>query len=501
MTPAASPSTPVPRRLREALGRFGWYPTILALVFVVEVLVAAPVDVAAATRPLIIATVISTALTATCIVMLGRERGSLGAALLITGAIEARSPLLVVPFVAAILLLVIERRWTDQGRLRLPWPRIHESITILVAVLFLMQLGQVVVRSDPEPRLDPSAWADQPLNTGARPNIYFLLADAHGRQDILRDAYQYDDAPFLAALETSGFRVASASRANYDLTRFSLASLFTASYLPSLNDGRSVEAQDAFAKRTIHDNPAFPLLRRAGYEVDVVSSGFEHLGLRSADHYLDTGQPNELEDVLLHNVAASGLWDLVEPNHGLNAIRDRTHDELGTLLDLASEASDQPRFVFAHLPVPHWPFVFDAACGPAPPLNEQEGGIYRHGGTPRTVNAAREQVMCVDTLLSDAIADLTSRDPNAVVILFSDHGPEQHLDWWEPSPLGLDERTANLFAARTPGRLDLFPDDITLIDVLPTLFDAYLGTDLPTQSSEIWFGPRPQDGRFMRVNP
>ena len=109
--------------------------------------------------------------------------------------------------------------------------------------------------------------------------------------------------------------------------------------------------------------------------------------------------------------------------------------------------------------------------------------------------------MCVDTLLSDAIADLTSRDPNAVVILFSDHGPEQHLDWWEPSPLGLDERTANLFAARTPGRLDLFPDDITLIDVLPTLFDAYLGTDLPTQSSEIWFGPRPQDGRFMRVNP
>jgi Sulfatase len=479
----------------RALGRFGWYPLLLALILVVQVLVAAPVDLAAATRPLIVATVISLLLSAICIGILGRDRGTLIAGLLVVTIISVRNPLIAGLVVAAVLLLLIERRWARQGRLLLPWPRIHEAITILVAILLVMQLGQIAIRHVPGPRLDPSAWADQPLNTGPRPNIYFILADAHGRQDVLRDDYQYDESPFLGGLEGNGFQVASASRANYDLTRFSLASLFTASYLPSLNDDRSALLQDAFAQRSIRDNPAFPLLRRAGYEVDVVSSGYEHLGLRSADHYLDTGQPNEFEEVLLQSVAASSLWDRVDPNRSLTAIRDRTLDELGTLLDLASEAGNRPRFVFAHLPVPHWPFVFDADCGPAVPLAQEEAGINRHGGTPQTIAAARDQTACVDRMLSDAIHSLATSDPNAIIIVMSDHGPDEHLDWWDPGSLGVVERTANLFAARTPGHPGLFPD------VLPILFDTYLGANIPLQPNEIWFGPRPQDGRFVRVSP
>ena len=57
-----------------------------------------------------------------------------------------------------------------------------------------------------------------------------LLADAHGRQDVLRDAYGYDDTPFISGLEADGFEVASSSSANYYYTEFSLASMFTSSY-------------------------------------------------------------------------------------------------------------------------------------------------------------------------------------------------------------------------------------------------------------------------------
>ena len=43
----------------------------------------------------------------------------------------------------------------------------------------------------------------------------------------------------------------------------------------------------------------------------------------------------------------------------------------------------------------------------------------------------------------------------------------------------------------------IFPEDITLVNVLPILFNAYLGTDMPIRPDETWFGPRPQDERFV----
>ena len=189
------------------------------------------------------------------------------------------------------------------------------------------------------------------------------------------------------------------------------------------------------------------------------------------------------------------------PSTGMAGIRARTLDELDALTGLAATPSARARFVFAHVPVPHWPFVFDSQCGPAVPSGEVEGGSGRHAGTPVTVAAAVSQTMCVDRLVSDAVAKVIRAEPDAVVIVMSDHGPEEFLDWSAPNALGIWERSANLFAARTPGRTDVFPDDLLLVNLIPTLFNAYLGTELPMQPAEYWYGPRPQDSTFIRVDP
>ncbi|KRT60451.1 MAG: hypothetical protein XU10_C0049G0009, partial [Chloroflexi bacterium CSP1-4] len=43
----------------------------------------------------------------------------------------------------------------------------------------------------------------------------------------------------------------------------------------------------------------------------------------------------------------------------------------------------------------------------------------------------------------------------------------------------LQEAVDILLAVRAPGRTGLLPDDTTLVNVLPAVFDAYLGTSLP----------------------
>ena len=297
------------------------------------------VEPAAAIRTFALFIIVSIVVTAVAVGILGRERGSLLATMVLIGLIVVRDPLLLVPLLAALPLLFIERRWAAQGRTHLPWPRIHEALTIVAAALVVVQLAQVATASDPNPEVASTAWDSVQLGDGPRPDIFVIVADAHGRADTLEAGYGYDARPFLDGLEKEGLEVSDASRSNYYLTRFSLASLFTASYLDDLNETPTEAFGDGYTRRTIHENPTFPLLRRAGYEVTVVSSGFEHLGLRSADRYVDTGQVNEFEAAMLQAVSAAGLRQLVAPRWDITQYRERM------LANLDALADDRPRAV------------------------------------------------------------------------------------------------------------------------------------------------------------
>ena len=222
-------------RLRTAITGFGWYPLMLALASYLQLYAVGRAEPAPAIRSFVIVCAIVIGLTAIGIRLFGRERGSAVAAIAVAALLTANGGVRVIPFFLAIGLLVVEGSWARQGRIHLPWARIHEALTVVVGVMLIIQIWQVVTIKQPDPMAAPGAWADQPLSTSRRPNIYLILADGHGRADTLEDDYGYDDGPFLDALRTAGLEVASSSRSNYDLTRFSLASLLTGSLLDPLN--------------------------------------------------------------------------------------------------------------------------------------------------------------------------------------------------------------------------------------------------------------------------
>ena len=190
--------------------------------------------------------------------------------------------------------------------------------------------------------------------------------------------------------------------------------------------------------------------------------------------------------------------------HAYDEIRARALAELAALEAVAGEPSASPKFVLAHLPVPHWPFIFDDQCLPSRPVNHAKEGLGLGSGEPALVAAVGAQTTCVDTLLSTTVGRIVESDPDAVVIVFSDHGPDESTSTGGarmPSALASAKALGNLFAARTPGHEALFPEDITLVNVLPTLFNAYLGTQLPTSPNQFWFGPRPADQTFVTEDP
>src|SRR5207244_7041298 len=67
-----------------------------------------------------------------------------------------------------------------------------------------------------------------------KPDIYYIILDGYGRQDVLKDLYGFDNSDFIQFLQSRGFYVADQARANYCSTVPSLASSLNRTYLTGL---------------------------------------------------------------------------------------------------------------------------------------------------------------------------------------------------------------------------------------------------------------------------
>jgi hypothetical protein len=103
------------------------------------------------------------------------------------------------------------------------------------------------------------------------------------------------------------------------------------------------------------------------------------------------------------------------------------------------------------------------------------------------VAAYTDQLLALNERVIAMLDTVVAENPEAAVILFSDHGSAAHFETQDIDS-DLDERFSSLFAARTPGHDDVFTESQTPVNVFPRLFNAYFGTDLPLQADATYFG-------------
>ena len=326
---------------------------------------------------------------------------------------------------------------------------------------------------------------------------------------MLDEVYGVDGEAFTDALRDRGFDVATESHSNYPVTALSLTSMFDMRQLadiPSIAAGQAAGvAQGAIMHHAINDGRGLAVARDHGYEVIGISGGFEQVGLREANRFIDPGPLNEFEiQALLLSGVGQGI-ERLHPNTIAGAWHDRVGSTFDAIADVAAEPHDQPRLVFGHIPSPHAPWVdhADGSLRPIPgdandlgPTFFQETRLMTRLSDAELSEAFLEQVRFVDARTLETIDKvLASATRPSVVILFSDHGPAHALEVG-----GAEYRLRNLFASHTPDRADVFPNDETLINVLPRLWNAYLGTELPMLSDDrFWWDDRTDVLNLERV--
>lgn len=260
-----------------------------------------------------------------------------------------------------------------------------QALNLIGVVLLLFpvsQMGLYAVRS-----LNASA-SGQPsvaAETGLRlpsdqppPDIYYIILDAYARDDILQKQFGLDNQSFLQELEGLGFYVARCSQSNYAQTRLSLASSLNMDYLSALGEkftpGNTTRVG---ITELVRHGRVRQALEQLGYASVAFETGFKGTQWEDADLYLSPGGNRlspfqffggltSFEEMLIRTSAGLALLDSksVAPDilqSNLNNPK-RVHYDL-IRFDLEElrnmPARPGPKLVFAHLVIPHPPYVFE----------------------------------------------------------------------------------------------------------------------------------------------
>jgi hypothetical protein len=344
------------------------------------------------------------------------------------------------------------------------WAR---AALILSSVFFLLAVAHSV------PNVDA---AGQPAARGAGqgpshgPSVYLVLLDGYPRGDTLIEDLGIDNGPFLDGLSQRGFDVYDDARSARDETRLTLLALLNGTDADVPAETGSIEGRRV-ARRAL-DVARLPLIAmNAGYDYVVIDSPIGHVTFGTGTHIGNDGL-NDFEERLLAETSAGRLVSAATPYLMTDSLRARLDASMGTLVGL-SEPGER-RLVLAHLLAPHLPFLYaaDGSGLPVPPYwprhplfgNAIEDlditlDYYRtqFAGNLRVVN---DKIL----VMVDA---MTARDPDAVIVLFSDHGAR--YSYAVP-----DEWSHSFLAARTPNHARLFGKSPTTTHLLCDIFVTYL---------------------------
>jgi len=402
----------------------------------------------------------------------------------------------------ALLVLALDRKWGAR--------HVSAALNLMAVGLVLFSAARIGVYEWRRARAPASALSSGslPRPAGARqgeaPNIYFLVLDGYGREDVLHDLYHCDNRDFLRSLEGEGFQVAPRARANYAQTALSLASCLNLRYLEELPRLLGPKATDRTPLgRAIDNNEMARFLRASGYRIVAFASGYGGTEMRSADSY-QRGRAgvSEFQSSLLEITPLPHLMRLLGVTGETDA-HTRARQVLYTYDHLAQAGqSARPVFVFAHIIAPHPPFIFraDGSLKNDLPSAGFQDDTDLLGGREAYVQGYREQIEFITARTRRAIQEILARAPRpTVILLLSDHGPASRLVLYDVRQTDLRERFGILLALRLPGKDLRINDDLSPVNACRLVLREYLGADLPPLPSRSYFSNFDAPYRFTEV--
>jgi hypothetical protein len=366
---------------------------------------------------------------------------------------------------------------------------------------------------------------------GQQPDIYYIILDGYGREDILEKYYGYDNSALIDYLEGKGFYVADQSRSNYISTVLSLSSSLNMQYIdtlmPHVNPLEDREVQlseyESDLLELIHHSDVRSFLAGNGYSLVTYDNDFKTT-IRDADVLLGYSSlfsrnggsegskslnVNGFEGLLLETSIARAWIDWQVAQGGGNILIESPYlGHRARVLDMFESLKEIPQlegdnFVFMHFLVPHPPFVF----GPNGEMIQHDNSFtlsdgVNYPGSPRKY--AREyadQISYINQYIEQVVAHILDNSQTPpIIIIQGDHGPRMSLNFKNPGVEDLEGPFSNFNAFYLPG-IDqevLYPT-ITPVNSFRIVLNAYFGAGFELLADENYLSTSTQPFNFMKI--
>lgn len=420
---------------------------------------------------------------------------------LVADVLPSREYLAVAYVVVAVLGIGLVWRG---GRWTVPVSHFVNAAALALVLLNAIRIVDFTAGAPPAAGDDPTTPAAVLPADGEfrRPDVYFIVFDRYANAETLDRVYGFDNGPFVEELERRGFVVADDSWANYFRTAPSLLSTLSMDYL----DGEVFREEDddlptmaPLHRRLQGRLPVPATFKELGYEYIHIGNWWNATSTNVDADLVSTYETHSEFGAALLDTTALALLQPVEQTDGEpetlarpELVRRHTLFEFERVEEAARRAG--PTFVFAHLMVPHPPYVFRADGSMT--TAEERRTLPREKLYTDQLTWTNSRIL---DFLDRALDTPSGEEP--VIILQADEGPypprfardPETFDWLEDAtPEEILQKYGVLNAMHLPGvdpAAASIHDRLSPVNTFRLVFSEYFDAELPLLPDRVYLTP------------
>lgn len=399
----------------------------------------------------------------------------------------------------SLSVLLFASRWLWRKITSRKTITIFLNVVSIVLVLFSgWTISSTLFRSNSQVRMIQDRVTQYKIpaaeTNGIPPDIYFIVLDGYGREDVLGELYGFDNSEFVSFLRDSGFYVADRSSPNYPQTELSISSSMNLDYLDSFVDGFGATSDRSPLRELMQHAVLRRFLEEQGYTFVALPSAALFAQITDADVYYNAtlSGVNEFEGLVLSSTIAGVFaesWGVELPVQGYSMHKRYILSALETLQTVPELQG--PKFVFAHILSPHPPFIFDRdgnAIIPDRPYSTWDASLYP-GATDEYIEGYTDQMAFINSQMVRVVTNILEKSEEPpIIIIMGDHGPGAYYDTLELNESCLVERFSILNAYYFPdANYERLYPSITPVNSFRVILDQYFGATMDLREDKNYF--------------
>ena len=317
----------------------------------------------------------------------------------------------------------------------------------------------------------------QPCDSCTKPDIYFIIADGYPGRIQLKDNFQYDNSGFENELARRGFHIVDSSTSNYNFTTFSVASMLDMQYLSNIHGSNSDRHDMLICYNSIKRNTLFDFLNSRGYRLYNHSIfDLEKDPSRAKPTFLPRKTRPIVSQTFFYRIRKDLGHLLVTKlkirsvTRNLRNLDLRNNNKIFELTkEVAGSETANPKFVYTHLVMPHYPYYFDSSGRQAPfEILTDEYATNQKAFIEYLAYSNKKLLELVDHIRANAPSP-------PLIILMGDHGFREFRE-----PVAEKYHFMNLNAVLLPGsRYNGFYKGMSGVNQFRVILNTQFGQQLP----------------------